>query len=108
MEDILKLPLILPRWEIVQEEIAGWFGVERSKLNIFATHNLLTNATLLAEAGLGYPVCVQGAYTIRATESLCFVPIRPERTTGHVLAWKKNRIFMTATSLFMNYIKNAF
>lgn len=106
LEDVSKLPLILPRREIVQDEIASWFGVDRSRLNIFATHNLLTNATLLAEAGLGYPVCVQGAYTIRETEKVCFVPIVPERTTGHVLAWKKNRIFTTATSLFIEHIKN--
>lgn len=105
LEDVSKLPLILPRREIVQEEIAGWFGVERGRLNIFATHNLLTNATLLAEAGLGYPVCVQGAYTIRKTEKVCFVPIVPERKTGHVLVWKKNRIFTTATSLFVEHIK---
>lgn len=105
LEDVSKLPLILPRREIVQEEIAGWFGVERGRLNIFATHNLLTNATLLAEVGLGYPVCVQGAYTIRKTEKVCFVPIVPERKTGHVLVWKKNRIFTTATSLFVEHIK---
>ena len=55
-EDVLALPLILPRREIVQDNIAGWFGVERSQMHIFAGHNLINNAALLAEAGLGYPV----------------------------------------------------
>lgn len=105
-EEVCKLPLILPRREIVQEQIASWLGVEKSQLHIFAVHNLLTNATLLAQAGLGYPVCVQGAYAIRETENVCFVPIVPERATGHVLAWKKNRIFTTATSLFIEHIKH--
>lgn len=105
-KDVCKLPLILPRREIVQEQIASWLGVEKSQLHIFAIHNLLTNATLLAQAGLGYPVCVQGAYAIRETENVCFVPIVPERATGHVLAWKKNRIFTTATSLFIEHIKH--
>lgn len=103
-EEVCELPLILPRREIVQEQIASWLGVEKSQLHIFAVHNLLTNATLLAEAGLGYPVCVEGAYTIRKTKNVCFVPMVPERTTGHVLAWKKNRIFTTATSLFIQHV----
>ncbi len=106
LEEVRKLPLILPRRKIVQEEIASWFGVEKSRLNVFAVHNLLTNATLLAEAGLGYPICVQGAYTIRQTEGVCFLPIVPERTSGHVLAWQKNRIFASATTLFIEHIRN--
>lgn len=89
IEDILHLHLILPRREIVQDNIAAWFGVTRGQLNIFAGHNLLTNAALLVEAGLGYAVCVGGAFEIRRGEHLCFVPFTPERTTGHVLAWKK-------------------
>lgn len=91
LEEASGLPLILPRREIVQEEIASWFGVERSKLSIFALHNLLTNAVSFAQAGLGCPVCVEGAYTIRPTEGTDFIPIVPERTAGYVLAWKKNR-----------------
>ena len=52
-KDILTIPLILPRREIVQEHIAGWFGVERHQLNIFAGHNLLNNAALLAGGRTG-------------------------------------------------------
>ena len=92
-EDILSIPLILPRREIVQDHIAGWFGVDRSQLHIFAGHNLLNNAALLVEAGLGYVVCVGGSFEIRGGENLCFIPLSPERTSGHVLAWKKNRVF---------------
>lgn len=106
LEEVIRLPLILPRREIVQEEIASWFGVERKQLHVFAFHNLLTNAILLAEAGLGYPVCVRGAYEIREAEGIRFVPIVPERAAGHVLAWKKNRIFASATTLFLEYVRN--
>lgn len=105
--DILPLPLILPRREIVQDSIAAWFGVTRSQLNIFAGHNLLTNAALLVEAGLGYAVCVGGALEIRSGEHLCFVPFTPERTTGHVLAWKKNRVFHPAANQFRDFIKES-
>jgi len=108
VEDILDLPLIPPRRTIMQSEIANWFGVEIERLNIIASHNLLTNASLLVERGLGYAICVCGAYTIRSNDRTIFVPFAPERTTGHVLAWKKNRVFTTATSLFIDLIKNTF
>lgn len=104
-EDMLSIPLILPRREIVQDHIAGWFGVERSQLNVFAGHNLLNNAALLAEAGLGYVVCVGGSFAIRGGENLCFVPLFPEQTTGHVLAWKKNRVFHSAAGRFRAFIQ---
>lgn len=108
VEDILDLPLILPRRTIVQSEIANWLGVEIDRLKILASHNLLTNASLLVERGLGYAICVRGSYTIRENDKTRFVPFAPERTTGHVLAWKKNRIFTPATSLFIQFIKNTY
>ena len=104
-EDLLSIPLILPRREIVQDHIAGWFGVDRSQLNVFAGHNLINNAALLAEAGLGYVVCVGGSFEIRGGENLCFIPLSPERTTGHVLAWKKNRVFHSAANRFRDFIQ---
>jgi DNA-binding transcriptional LysR family regulator len=108
IQDIIELPLITPRREIVQNEIASWLGVESDRLHIFASHNLLTNASLLVERGLGYAISVSGAYTIRENDSTCFIPFSPERTTGHVLAWKKNRVFNTATSLFIQFIKDTY
>lgn len=104
-EDVLPRRLIMPRREIVQDHIAGWFGVERSELNIFASHNLINNAALLIEAGLGCVVCTGGCFEIRGGENLCFIPLSPERTTGHVLAWKKNRVFHLAASQFRDYIR---
>lgn len=104
-EDMLSIPLILPRREIVQDHIAGWFGIDRNQLNVFAAHNLLNNAALLVEAGLGYGVCVGGSLEIRGGENLCFVPLSPEWTTGHVLAWKKNRVFHSAANRFREYVR---
>ena len=104
-DEMLSIPLILPRREIVQDNIAGWFGVTRNQLHVFAGHNLLNNAALLVEAGLGYGVCFGGSFAIRGGENLCFVPLTPERTSGHVLAWKKNRVFHSAASRFREFIR---
>ena len=106
-EDILSVPLSMPRREIVQDNIASWFGVSRGQLKIFAGHTLLNNAALLVEAGLCCAVCVSGAFALRGGGDLCFRPFAPERTTGHMLAGKRNRVFHPAASRFRDYIRDA-
>lgn len=104
-EDLLSRPLIMPRREIVRDHIAGWFGVEQSQLNIFSSHSLINNAALLVEEGLGCVVCTGGCFEIRGGENLTFVPFSPKRTSGHVLAWKKNRMFHSAADRFREYVR---
>jgi DNA-binding transcriptional LysR family regulator len=105
ISDIIGLPFFLSHRRIVTDEIEGWFGKMANKLNILGYHNLLTNTTLLIERGLCYSITVQGAYSIRPNVNLRFVPLSPEHKAGHVMAWKKNRIFGQATSLFLEYVK---
>lgn len=104
-DEMLSIPLILPSREIVHDEIAGWFGVDRSRLNIFATGNLLNNKVLLTEKGLGYSVCIQGAFEMHRDDGLCFRPFTPRQVSGHVLAWKKNREFHSAANRFRAFFK---
>lgn len=108
LKDISVFPLIIPKRAIVQNEIANWFDGDFDKLHIFATYNLLFNAILLVEKGLGYAVCLQGALSIRDNSATCFVPFTPERTTKSVLIWKKNYIFSSASSLFIQTAKMLF
>ena len=103
LDQLARLPLNLPRREIVQEEISSWFAGQGPKLQALHYHSLLTNSLPLAQAGDAYPLCVEGAYTIRPTPGLTFVPIAPERAVGHVLAWKKNRLFSRATDRFIRF-----
>jgi len=108
VSDIIGLPFFLSHRRIVTDEIEGWFGKMANKLNILGYHNLLTNTTLLIERGLCYSITVQGAFSIRPNANLRFVPLSPERKAGHVMAWKKNRVFGQATSLFLEYVKKNF
>lgn len=107
-EDIQNKPLIVPRRTIVIEEIAKWLEMDSEKLNIVASHNLLTNSLLLVERGFGYTICVKGAFDIRKKDTIRFAPLAPERITGHVLAWKKNKVFSNATTKFLQYIKEKY
>ena len=107
-EDVQGLPLIIPRRTIVIEEIARWLGMEADSLNIVASHNLPTNGLLLVQQGIGCLICVQGSLAIRPPQGIRFVPLAPERITGHVLAWKKNHAFSTATTRFLQFIHSRY
>ena len=106
--DMVGLPLIVSQRQIVVDEMESWLGELSSNLRIVVYHNLMTNTLPLIERGLGYSVSVEGALTVRPHENICFVPFSPERSTGHVLAWKKKRIFGQAASLFLEYIRDTY
>ena len=59
-QDLTGLPLICSRQVIgktpAQNEFLDWFGPDFEKINIIATYNLVFNAALLAEQGIGYVI----------------------------------------------------
>ena len=103
-DEIAEYPLILPLRERVRAEILNWLKKEEKDLNIPLSYTLLSNAVLLVEEGLGSAFCLDGALAIHSSSRLRFIPIRPEHTTRSVLVWKKNHLFSSATSLFIQEI----
>lgn len=107
VDQLKTLPLSLSRRSIVQDEVERWLGVSRDALNIIVTQNLLTNSLLLLKEGIAYPLTIEGAFIIRPEDHIRFIPFHPERTTGHVLAWRKNQLLNPATRLFLQFINDA-
>lgn len=105
VEEIRQYPLIMPGRENAKNEVLHWLQCEESHLNIPAFYNLLSNAALLVEAGMGCAVCLDGALSIHADPDLCFRQILPEHTTRSVILWKKNHLFSQAASLFVQTIQ---
>ena len=105
VEETRQYPLIMPGRENAKNEVLHWMQCEERHLNIPAFYNLLSNAALLVEAGMGCAVCLDGALSIHADPSLCFRKILPEHTTRSVILWKKNHLFSQAASLFVQTIQ---
>lgn len=106
-EDLTNIPIINTKRSIVQNEIENWFGVQYEKLNIIATYNLIYNAAIMVEEGLGYAVCLEKLVNINDETNLCFKPFYPKLETGAVIVWKKHQVFSTATAKFIEIIMNA-
>ena len=105
VEEIRPYPLIMPGREKAKNEVLHWMRCEERHLNIPACYNLLSNAALLVEAGMGCAVCLDGALSIHADPDLCFRRLLPEHTTRSVILWKKNHLFSQAASLFVQTIQ---
>lgn len=103
-EDLIDVPLFISRREMVQEELANWFGDAFDRLTILGTYNLLYNAAVMVQDLGGVALCFRlgGSY-----EDTRFVPLSPRLETGSVVVWKKNRIASPAVRRFIDYLKEA-
>lgn len=104
-QDLIDLPLLSTRRMIVQNEIANWFGEDYERLNIIATYNLIYNAAILVEEGIGYAICFEKLINNLGDSNTCFIPFSPSLKTGTVIVWKKHQIFSPATSRFIEKLK---
>ena len=106
-QDLLKLPLLSTRRTIVQNEIANWFGQDYEQLDIIATYNLIYNAAIMVEEGIGYAICFEKLVNIYDETKIRFIPFYPPLLTGTVIVWKKHQIFSPATARFIEKIKHS-
>ncbi|MEG0368284.1 MAG: LysR family transcriptional regulator, partial [Coprobacillus sp.] len=107
-DDLKGKDIMFSKRVIVQNELASWFGDNYDKLNIVATYNLIYNATLMVEAGMGYAVCLEKLVYDNIDNQVCYRLFQPRLETGTVLVWKKHQVFSPATTKFIEWIKNAF
>lgn len=103
-QDLEDVPLLISGREIVQRELASWFGERWEKLQIAATFNLVLNAANMVRCGVGTALCFD---LNMAFDDLRFLPLSPRMETGTVLVWKKDQILAPAVEAFHQHIKNA-
>lgn len=98
-KDLLHIPLVTASRDF-QGELVSWFGKLYDKMEIAATGNLLYNEAMLVESGMGAVLCIELNCTY---EDLCFIPLFPVVESRTALIWKKDAIFSSATSAFIEF-----
>lgn len=110
--DLLNIPLICSRQAIhnanMPNEFINWFGKDFDKLNIITTFNLVYNAAVMVEAGIGYVITFDRLVNTMHNQLLCFRPLYPRLEAGLYIVWKKNLIFFPAAQLFFERIRKMF
>ena len=106
--DLAGVPLLISRQSLVYDSLAGWFGQSLDQLNIVATYNLVFNAALMVEQGMGAAFCLDHLVNTQAHAGLCFRPLAPAQQVGLSLIWKKYQIFSPAAEHFLQRVQSAF
>ena len=101
-EELRDKPLILS----AQDRSEGWtvssqIRQDVSHLNVAATYNLIFNASLMVEEGLGYAVCLDKLINTSGDSRLCFLPLRPEIVITPSIVWKRYQVFSKASERFL-------
>ena len=103
-EDLWELPLIISHQKGEDHRLAQWMRRARSELNVVATYNLVFNASLLVDEGLGYALCFDKLIHTDGT-NLCFRPFSPILESPCYIAWKKYQIFSKAAGRFLQSVQ---
>ena len=102
LSDLKGLPVIVSR--AAEPYFAG--SEELSSLNVIATYNLVYNASLLVEDGLGYAICFDKLINTTGDSPLCMKPIIPQIKAAGYLIWKKYQVFSPAVQMFIDRIRD--
>lgn len=111
-EDLLDIPLICSRQVVSPNQpsnsFAEWFGEDYDKLNIVTTYNLVYNAAIMVEEGIGCAVTLDKLADTSESSNLCFRPLSPRFESGLNVIWKKYQVFSPAAQLFLDRLKESF
>ena len=104
-DDLLGVPVLCSNQAMVKNEMSGWMGDRYEKLRIVTTYNLLYNASLMVEEGMGYALCLDKIIRTSGGGPLCFRPLEPRLEVGLDLVWKKYQVFSKAAEKFLEYLQ---
>lgn len=101
LADLEDKPLIISRAS--GEMIHGLMGRQP---HIAATYNLIYNASLLVEDGLGYALGFDKLINVDGDSSLCFRPLSPAVAVTGTLIWKRYQVLSPAVRLFAETLRS--
>ena len=103
-QDLWDKPLIISHQKGDDNTLARWFRRDLSRLNIVATYNLVFNASLLVDEGLGCALCLDKLINTQGS-SLCFRPLSPPLKAFASIIWKKYQVFSKPAQVFLEQLQ---
>ena len=106
VRDLESVPLLVSRQAMMMREFSGQLGRDVHSLNVVATYNLIYNAAIFAEQGLGAAFTLEGLVNTGGRSKLAFVPFTPIMTSGLVVVWKRNPVFSKPAARFLECLES--
>ncbi len=102
--DLWDKPLIISQQKGDDLYLSQWLKRDLSGLNVVATYNLVFNASLLVDEGLGYALCFDKLINTEGS-NLCFRPFDPPLEASACIVWKKYQVFSRAAGKFLQQLR---
>lgn len=103
--DLRNIPLLCSRQSMTHNAMSGWLGEDFETLNIVATYNLIYNAALMVDEGVGYALCLDKLVNTSTLSHLHFAPLSPKIEAGLSIVWKKYQVFSKAAQIFLGELQ---
>ena len=99
--ELADLPLIVSRQQLKNGVLDFLTQQSATTLNIVASYNLIFNASLMVEEGLGYAIGLDKIINTTGNMNLTFKPLSPPIEIGMSFVWKKYQHFSKASEIFL-------
>lgn len=104
-ENLAGRPLMISGRELIENELANWFGGGLDGLDIPVRYNLLYNVAMLVKNGFGDALCIRLDCSY---PGLRFIPLSPPLELGSVLVWKRHQVTSSAVEALIVYARKCF
>ncbi len=103
ISDLKHIPLIIPRAaeDLITSDPAF------TGINIVTVYNLIYNASLFVEDGVGYAIGFDGLINTTGDSLLTFRRIENQISQPGTVIWKKYEVFTPAVNLFLEQLKES-
>lgn len=100
--DLMNRPLIISEQAEFIKRLSAWAGSSYSEYTVCAAYNLIYNASLMVQGGVGYAIGY-GSILDTCNTGLVFRQLSPELRDGMCMIWK-GKPLTKAASLFLECI----
>ena len=108
VKDLYHVPLLISAQTIGAHSLPPWLSGHTESLDIIGTYNLLFNAAVMVEHGLGCAVCLDHLADVTEHSGLCFRPFSPRQESSLYLVWKRYQLFSPPAEAFLRMAQAEF
>lgn len=104
--DLLSTPLIQSSQTGRKHPVAQWMGEDWKNIKSLVFYNLLYNASLMAQSGLGAVLCIDGIFPENKKE-LIFRPLGPDPVFApSYIVWKKDQALSRLAKAWLDKVED--
>ena len=103
--DLVDEPILCSSQAFERNEFAGWLNYLARDLRVVGTFNLLYNAYLLAQAGVGHVLALRGIINPEPGSGVIWLPLYPKLEAEVIVAWEKQRRLSKPAQLLLDLLR---